>query len=73
MLLKSQGRDHLKLMTIASLEAALDPARFLRIHRSYLLNVDRLARVEDAEAVLADGTRLPISRSGAARLKDLLR
>jgi two-component system LytT family response regulator len=68
----------LKQMTLGSLEAQLDPARFVRIHRSYLLNLDRLARVEPAltgekEAVLADGTRLPVSRSGAARLRELLK
>jgi two-component system, LytTR family, response regulator len=77
-LLRSAGKEHLKQMTLASLEAQLDPARFLRIHRSYLLNVDRLARLEPAvsgekEAVLADGTRLPVSRAGAARLRELLR
>ena len=49
----------------------------MRIHRSYLLNLDRLARIEteggEAKAViLTDGTRLPLSRSGYARLKTLL-
>jgi two-component system LytT family response regulator len=77
-LLGTGGREHLKQMTLQSLEAQLDPARFLRIHRSVLLNVDRLARVEtalsgDKEAVLSDGSRLPVSRSGAARLRQLLR
>jgi two-component system LytT family response regulator len=76
--LSSGGRERLKQMTLGSLEAQLDPARFVRIHRSYLLNLDRLARVEPAltgekEAVLADGTRLPVSRSGAARLRELLK
>lgn len=48
----------------------------MRIHRRYLLNVERLARLEsegDARAaVLKDGTRLPISRAGHQRLKALL-
>ena len=49
----------------------------MRIHRSYLLNLDRLARIETEGGepkgvVLADGTRLPLSRSGYARLKALL-
>jgi two-component system LytT family response regulator len=75
--LRSKGRLHLKQQTLAELEAALDPARFVRIHRSYLLNLDRLARIESEGgearvAVLADGTRLPVSRSGYARLKALL-
>jgi len=77
-LLRSRGREHLKQQTLAALEAQLDPARFVRIHRSYLLNVEHLARLDAAlggghEAVLADGTRLPVSRSGAARLRELLR
>jgi len=48
----------------------------VRIRRSYLLNVDRLARLESEgetrTAILTDGTRLPVSRAGHARLKALL-
>jgi two-component system LytT family response regulator len=67
------GKGHLKEQTLAEVEASLDPAKFVRIHRSYLVNLDRLARVElDARenrvAVLVDGQRLPVSRSGWARL-----
>jgi two-component system LytT family response regulator len=45
----------------------------VRIHRSYVLNLDRLARVETDErenrlAVLSDGRKLPVSRAGYARL-----
>jgi two-component system, LytTR family, response regulator len=65
-----------KQQSLGELEALLDPARFVRIHRSYLLNLDRLARVElyakdSRVAVLQDGTRLPVSRSGWARLREL--
>jgi len=74
--LKSGGKAYLKQQTLAELEQGLDPARFVRIHRRYLLNVERLARLEsdgDARiAVLRDGTRLPISRSGHQRLKSRL-
>ncbi len=74
---RCEGKEYLKEQTLAELEAALDPARFVRIHRSYLLNLDRLARVEtDARenkiATLVDGRRLPISRSGHTRLSALL-
>ncbi len=70
-------RPRLKEQTLASLEAQLDPRRFVRVHRSYLLNLDRLARLEavskDARmAILRDGRRLPVSRSGFARLQELL-
>jgi two-component system LytT family response regulator len=75
--LASQGKKHLKQQTIASLEAGLDPARFVRIHRSYIVNFERVARIEpygkDSRlAILADGTRLPVSRAGYARLKSLM-
>jgi two-component system LytT family response regulator len=71
------GREHRKQQTLADLEATLDPARFVRVHRSFLLNVDRLAGLEryakdSHAAVLADGTRIPVSRAGYARLRGLL-
>ena len=72
------GRELLKQQTLADLAAQLDPERFVRIHRSCVLNLDRLARLEAATrqstvAVLKDGTQLPVSRSGYARLNELLR
>jgi two-component system LytT family response regulator len=75
--LKSEGRSFLKQQTIGGLAAALDPARFVRVHRSYVLNIDRLARLElyskgSYAAILIDGTRIPISREGHTRLKVLL-
>jgi two-component system LytT family response regulator len=77
-LLHAGGRNHLKQQTLGSLEEALPKERFVRIHRSYLLNLDRLQRVEPSgtgapTAVLADGTRLPVSRAGAQRLNEVLR
>jgi two-component system LytT family response regulator len=76
-LLHAQGRNLLKEQPISSLEAQLDPARFVRIHRSWIINLSRLARVElEAKdrrvAVLHDGMRLPISRTGHQRLQDVL-
>ena len=75
--LASQGAKHLKQQTIASLEAGLDPARFVRIHRSYIVNFERVARIEpygkDSRiAILMDGTKLPVSRAGYTRLKSLM-
>jgi two-component system LytT family response regulator len=75
--LATHGAKHLKQQTIASLEAGLDPSRFVRIHRSYIVNFERVARIEpygkDSRlAILADGTRLPVSRAGYARLKALM-
>jgi two-component system LytT family response regulator len=73
----SEGKKRLKQQTITSLEQSLDPERFLRVHRSYILNIERLKKLEpygkDSHvAILADGTRLPVSRSGYTRLKTLL-
>jgi two-component system LytT family response regulator len=75
--LASQSKKYLKQQTISSLEAALDPKNFVRIHRSYLVNLERVSRLEpygkDTHVViLNDGARLPVSRSGYARLKSFL-
>jgi two-component system LytT family response regulator len=71
------GKEYLKEQTLTDVESSLDPAKFVRIHRSYLLNLDWLARVELDErenriAVLTDGKRLPVSRAGYTRLAELL-
>jgi len=75
--LSSDGKKHLKQQTIASLEAALDPSRFLRIHRSYIVNLERVVKIEpygkDSHvAVLSNGLQLPVSRAGYNRLKAYL-
>jgi two-component system, LytTR family, response regulator len=75
--LHSEKKSYLKQQTISNLEAQLDPNRFVRIHRSYIVNVERIARIEpytkdSRVAVLNDGTQLPVSRSGNARLQTLL-
>jgi two-component system LytT family response regulator len=74
---RMEGRQYLKDQTMGALEVSLDPSRFVRIHRSYLLNIERIARVElyakdSRVAILRDGTRLPVSRAGYSRLSKLL-
>jgi two-component system LytT family response regulator len=74
---RSEGKRYLKQQTLADAEALLDAAQFVRIHRSYILNVDRLAKLElyakdSHAAILRDGTRLPVSRSGYTRLNALI-
>jgi two-component system, LytTR family, response regulator len=76
-LLWSGGKSLKKQQPISELEATLDPARFVRIHRGYILNLDRLAKIElyakDSRiAILKDGAKLPLSRAGYARLRELL-
>jgi two-component system LytT family response regulator len=73
----AEGRSHLKNQSLADLADLLDPARFVRIHRSYVINLDRLARLElmakDSRiAILKDGKELPVSRAGYARLRELM-
>jgi two-component system, LytTR family, response regulator len=75
--LSSEGKKHLKQQTISSLETALDPARFLRIHRSYIVNLEKITKIEPYSkdnhvVVLTNGAQLPVSRSGYARLRSAL-
>jgi two-component system LytT family response regulator len=75
--LRSEKKNYLKQQTISSIEGQLDPKKFVRIHRSYIVNLERIARIEpytrdSRVAVLGDGTQLPVSRSGHAKLKMLL-
>jgi two-component system LytT family response regulator len=72
------GKAWLKHQRMAELEAQLDPQVFIRIHRSYIVNVGAIVRIEPASkdnhcAVLKDGTKLPISRSGYQKLRDIMR
>ncbi|MEA2237512.1 MAG: two-component system, LytTR family, response regulator [Thermoanaerobaculia bacterium] len=66
-----------KQQPIGELAEQLDPARFVRIHRAYLVNIERIEKIElyakdSRVAILRDGTRLPVSRSGYQRLRELL-
>ncbi len=75
--LVADGKKHLKQQTISGLEASLDPALFVRIHRSYLVNLERVTRIEpygkdSRVAILSNNVKLPVSRAGYARLKSLL-
>jgi two-component system, LytTR family, response regulator len=71
------GREaHLLRETMGNLEARLDPARFLRIHRSTMVNIERIQELQpwfhgDYAVLLRDGTRLTLSRSYRQKLQDL--
>jgi two-component system LytT family response regulator len=76
--LHSEGKTYLKQQTIGALEEQLDPAGFVRIHRSAIVNLERVARIEpyakdSRVAILADGARLPVSRTGYARLLEAMK
>jgi two-component system LytT family response regulator len=75
---RSESKRFLKQQTLGEVENVLNPSQFIRIHRSYILNIERLAKLElyakdSHAAILRDGTRLPVSRSGYARLNAVLR
>jgi len=66
-----------KQQPIGEIAAQLDPDRFVRIHRAYVVNIERIEKIElyakdSRVAILRDGTRLPVSRSGYQRLRELL-
>ena len=72
-LIRAGGRSHLKHQALADLERQLPAARFVRVHRSWIVNVARLVSFEEGNAaVMADGERVPVSRTGAARLRGRL-
>jgi two-component system, LytTR family, response regulator len=75
--LHSAGKTYLKQQTISSLESSLDAQRFVRVHRSSIINLDRIAKIEPYTkdtrmAVLSDGSQVPVSRAGYLRLKELM-
>lgn len=67
----------LKKMTMKSLEESLSPDQFARIHRSYMLNLNQITRIEPYErdsylVFLKNGEKLPVSKTGYARLRQVL-
>ena len=72
-----QGKSYLKYERMSHLEKMLDPQCFCRIHRSYIININFLKKIEPYSkdsrlAILENGKKLPISRAGYNRLMELL-
>lgn len=72
----ADGKGYLKHQRLAELESQLDAGTFVRIHRSYLLNIGCISRIEQGKdshsAILKDGRCLPISRSGLQKVRALI-
>jgi two-component system, LytTR family, response regulator len=72
------GRPSFVRETMKSIEARLDPDRFVRVHRSSIINIDRVASIEPSShgeyiVTMRDGARLTTSRTHSERLRELLR
>jgi two-component system, LytTR family, response regulator len=68
---------YLKKKTMSHYESTLDQAQFVRIHRSYILNLQELTRIEPLEkdghiVLLKTGLRIPLSQTGYNKLKGIL-
>jgi two-component system LytT family response regulator len=76
MLFTEQGK-FLKQKTMKFFESRLNPEEFIRLHRSYISKLDRINEInllekETYQVTLKDGEKLPVSRSGYAKLKEVL-
>ncbi len=75
--IKTKDGAFLKKATLSHYESSLPEKQFVRVHRSFLLNVQFITRIDPYEktshvAVLTSGERVPVSRSGYQRLKEVL-
>lgn len=68
---------YLKKSTLTRIEKSFDPAKFIRVHRSHIIPVEQLIRIEPYEkdshiALLHSGAKVPVSKSGLDKLKNQL-
>ncbi|MBA5605146.1 response regulator transcription factor [Duganella sp. FT3S] len=75
--IRSDGRNYLKNQSLTEFEQQLPPRLFVRIHRSYIVNIERISRIEPATrgshvAILRDGSRIPVSRSGYQKIRAVM-
>ena len=75
--LHTSGKSHLVRQTLGALEAQLDPQKFVRIHRSAIVNIERIKELQtmftgDHTVVLENGTKLTLSRSYKNKLFEFL-
>ena len=67
----------LKNKTMSHFEQVLDPSQFVRSHRSYIVNLQQITRIDPYEkdshvAILRSGAKVPVSRTGYPKLKAIL-
>lgn len=71
------GGKYLKKMTMKSLEDVMDPGKFARVHRSFMVNLNQITQIEPFERdsyilKMRDGTQVPVSKTGYSRLRQVL-
>lgn len=71
------GGKYLKKMTMKSLEDAMDPGKFARVHRSFMVNLNQITQIEPFERdsyilKMRDGNQVPVSKTGYSRLRLVL-
>lgn len=73
----TQDGSFLKNKTMSHFEKTLDPQQFVRSHRSYIMNIQQITRIDPYEkdnhvAILKSGAKVPVSRNGYAKLRTVL-
>ncbi|MFD0751245.1 LytR/AlgR family response regulator transcription factor [Mucilaginibacter calamicampi] len=73
----TQEGSFLKNKTMSFFEQTLDPRHFVRVHRSYILSVQEITRIDPYEkdshlAILKSGAKIPVSKTGYIKLKQVL-
>lgn len=73
----TQEGSFLKNKTMNFYEQSLDPAQFVRVHRSYILHINQITKIEPYQkethlAILRNGQQIPVSKTGYAKLKVIL-
>lgn len=76
-MIHAENSRHLKAQTMQYYESHLEPSQFVRIHRSFIVNVNYVERLEPYDkdtyvAIMTEGQRLKISRNGYRKLKETL-
>ena len=76
--MQTPGKTQLVRETLQSMERKLDGAKFLRTHRSFLVNLEHVRKVEvalygDYVVFMSDASKLRLSRNYRAKLKALLK
>ena len=67
----------LKNKTMSFYEQTLDPQQFVRVHRSYIVQINQITKIEPYQkeshlAILRDGKQIPVSKTGYIKLKEVL-